>query len=270
MNRDSNNIHPPISPAMSAGNERFVRETGLAGQVAGIVEPVIEGLGFRLVRVKISGQDGLTVQIMAERPDGSMAIEDCEMVSRDLSAVLDTFDPLPGAYRLEISSPGIDRPLVRATDFDDWQGHEARIELKEAVSGRKRWRGQIEGLIDGEVRVECEVEGLGLQTVGFPVAMVAEARLVLTDDLVRDALRAARGKEADGDNVEESDRQAARKISQAPVKPASRQQRRAAARTEAAKNEAATTQATQITTAKSKTKPEQGGAAATGRDMSED
>jgi ribosome maturation factor RimP len=211
MNRETDNIDKHVEPAASSGSERFVYETGLAGQVAGIAEPVIEGLGYRLVRVKISGQDGLTVQIMAERPDGTMAIEDCEKVSRDLSAVLDTFDPLPGAYRLEISSPGIDRPLVRANDFDDWQGHEVRIELKEAVSGRKRWRGEIEGLIDGEVRVVCEVEGLGLQTVGFPVALVAEARLVLTDDLVRDALRAARGKEALGDNVEESDRQALRK-----------------------------------------------------------
>ncbi len=187
---------PDIAPAAidPQASVRYVREAGLAGQVAEIAEPVIEGLGYRLVRVKISGQDGQTVQIMAEKPDGTMAIEDCERVSRDLSAVLDTFDPLPGAYRLEVSSPGIDRPLVRPSDFEDWSGHEARIELKEPVSGRKRWRGEIEGLIDGEVRVICEIEGIGLQTVGFPVALVAEAKLVLTDDLVREALRAGKGK----------------------------------------------------------------------------
>lgn len=174
---------------------RFYREHGQAGDIARIVEPVLEGLGFRLVRIKISGgEDGPIVQVMAERPDGSMTIDDCETVSRDLSAVLDTFDPIHGAYRLEISSPGIDRPLVRPSDFEDWSGHEARIELKEPVSGRKRWRGEIEGLVDGEARVVCEIEGLGPQTVGFPVTMIAEAKLVLTDALVRDALRASKGK----------------------------------------------------------------------------
>jgi ribosome maturation factor RimP len=181
--------------APSADSTRFYREHGQAGEIARIAEPVLDGLGYRLVRIKISGgEDGPTIQIMAERPDGSMTIEDCEKVSRDLSAVLDTFDPIHGAYRLEISSPGIDRPLVRPSDFDDWHGHEARIELKEPVSGRKRWRGEIEGLVDGEARVICEIEGLGRQTVGFPVTLIAEAKLVLTDDLVRDALRASKGK----------------------------------------------------------------------------
>lgn len=190
---DDPNVGPGVAPA---GGARFCVEHGVAGDVGRIAEPVLEGLGYRLVRVKISGggDDGQIVQIMAERPDGSMTIEDCETVSRDLSAVFDTVDPIKSAYRLEVSSPGIDRPLVRPSDFEDWSGHEARIELKEPVSGRKRWRGEIEGLVDGEARLVCEIEGLGLQTVGFPVSMIAEAKLVLTDELVREALRAAKGK----------------------------------------------------------------------------
>lgn len=184
-------------PDSARETQRFFREKGLAAEIARIVEPVIDGLGFRLVRVHISGQEGQTVQIMAERPDGSMTIEDCETLSRDLSAVLDTIDPVRGAYRLEISSPGIDRPLVRPSDFEDWSGFEARIELTEAVSGRKRWRGEIEGLEGGEVRMVCEVEGMGRQTVGFPLTLLAEAKLVLTDDLVREALRSAKRGERD-------------------------------------------------------------------------
>ncbi len=191
---------------MSAGterpsDERFLREAGLAGEIAGIAEPVLEGLGYRLVRVEISGRDGQTVQIMAERPDGTMTIEDCEAVSRDLSAVLDTFDPVHDSYRLEISSPGMDRPLVRPSDFENWRGFEARVELREPVSGRKRWSGELEGFVDGEVRLECDIEGEGRHIVGFPVALISSAKLVLTDDLVREALasanrnkKAARGK----------------------------------------------------------------------------
>jgi ribosome maturation factor RimP len=186
---------PPTTDAAPAASARFAVEHGQAGEIAAIAEPILEGLGYRLVRVKISGGEaGPIVQVMAERPDGTMAIEDCEAVSRDLSAVFDTFDPINGAYRLEVSSPGIDRPLVRASDFDDWSGHEVKIELKEPVSGRKRWRGEIEGLVDDEVRVVCDIEGLGNQTIGFPVTMISEARLVLTDALIREALRASKGK----------------------------------------------------------------------------
>ncbi len=189
---ENSNTTTDAAPLASA---RFVIEHGQAGEIATIAEPILEGLGFRLVRVKISGGEaGPIVQVMAERPDGTMAIEDCETVSRDLSAVFDTFDPISGAYRLEVSSPGIDRPLVRPSDFEDWSGHEVKIELKEPVSGRKRWRGEIEGLFEGEARVVCEIEGMGPQTVGFPVSLIAEARLVLTDALIREALRASKGK----------------------------------------------------------------------------
>jgi ribosome maturation factor RimP len=173
-------------------SSRFCRETGLAAEVAAVAEPLIEGLGFRLVRVEISGRDGQTVQVMAERPDGTLTIEDCETISRDLSALLDTYDPVSGSYRLEVSSPGIDRPLVRPGDFSDWQGYEARLELNQVVSGRKRWRGKLMGYEDGEVRMEVEIEGMGRQVVGFPIALVETAKLVLTDDLVRETLRSAK------------------------------------------------------------------------------
>ena len=136
----------------TASQDRYFRESGPAADLAALVEPVLADLGFRLVRVQLSGKEGQTLQIMAERPDGTMSVGDCELVSKQLSPVLDAYDPLPGAYRLEISSPGIDRPLVRPSDFEDWAGFEARIELNQPVNGRKRFRGVLEGFEDGEVR----------------------------------------------------------------------------------------------------------------------
>ena len=187
--------------------QRFFHETGLAATLAGLVEPTLEGLGFRLVRVKISGRDGKTVQIMAERPDGSMTIDDCETVSKELSPLLDANDPLAEAYRLEISSPGIDRPLVRPSDFEDWAGHEAKIELKEPVEGRRRFQGQLEGFEDGEVRVEVDLDQIGRTIIGLPLALVSEARLVLTDDLIREALSRAKkqGRTGFADGAEPDD-----------------------------------------------------------------
>ncbi|MCL4765571.1 MAG: ribosome maturation factor RimP [Hyphomicrobiaceae bacterium] len=175
-----------------AHSQRFIRETGLAAGIAALVEPTLEDLGFRLVRVQVLGRDGQTVQIMAERAGGTIKIEDCEAISRQLSPLLDAHDPLPGSYRLEVSSPGIDRPLVRPSDFEDWAGHEARIELKAPIGDRKRYRGVLEGFEDGEVRMTCTLDQHGTQVIGFPVDLIAAAKLVLTDDLVRDALR--RGK----------------------------------------------------------------------------
>src|SRR5713101_5346672 len=130
----------------SAGSEpRLIVEQGAAARVAAIVEPVLDGIGYRLVRIKISGLDGCTVQIMAERPDGTMTIEDCETVSRTLSPVLDVADPIERAYRLEVSSPGIDRPLVRRSDFERYAGNRVRVEMAVAIEGRwcfrsTRWR----------------------------------------------------------------------------------------------------------------------------------
>ncbi|MET0567887.1 MAG: ribosome maturation factor RimP [Hyphomicrobiaceae bacterium] len=175
-----------------APEARFIRETGVAADIATLAEPVLDGLGFRLVRVRIMGGQDTIVEIMAERSDGSMTVEDCKMVSHNLSPVFDVHDPLPGSYRLQVSSPGIDRPLVRPSDFDQWTGHEAKIELKEPVGGRKRFRGVLDGYVDGEVRINADLGKDGRQVLGFPIALVGEARLVLTDALVRESLR--RGK----------------------------------------------------------------------------
>jgi len=194
-----------ISPTVTVSAERFARETGLAAEIAAIAEPVIEDLGFRLVRVSVGGgREDRILQIMAERPDGTITIDDCETISKALSPVLDVADPLPGAYRLEISSPGIDRPLVRPSDFEDWSGHVVKIELKEAVDGRKRFKGTLEGFEDGEVRIAADLGELGLQHLGLPVHLVADAKLVLTDELIREALSRAKKQHAQrpGDGAE--------------------------------------------------------------------
>jgi ribosome maturation factor RimP len=166
------------SPAGTT-DRRFVREAGPARTIADLAEPVLDELGFRLVRVKISGRDGGTVQIMAERPRGEMSVEDCATISRALSPVLDSYDPMPGQYRLEVSSPGIDRPLVRPSDFGSRTGHEAKIELNEPVDGRKRFRGVIEGVAKDEVRLRIELEGKAEPVViGLPFSLIGEAKLV--------------------------------------------------------------------------------------------
>lgn len=187
--------------------ERFIRETGPAAECASLVEPVLESLGFRLVRVQISGRDGKTLQIMAERHDGTISIEDCEAISREVSPLLDVHEPVSGSYRLEISSPGIDRPLVRPSDFEDWAGYEAKVELREPVDGRKRFRGVIEGFDDGEVRMTVDLGEPGQQVLGFPVALVGDAKLVLTDELIREALNRAKekGKAGLGDGSDAPD-----------------------------------------------------------------
>jgi ribosome maturation factor RimP len=142
----------------------------------------------------MGGADAI-LEIMAERADGTMAVEDCEAVSHAVSPLLDVHDPVEGSYRLQVSSPGIDRPLVRGADFERWAGYEVKIELKETVSGRKRFRGPIEGLAEGEARIEIEVPEAGPQVIGLPLALIASAKLVLTDELVRATLRRAKGNE---------------------------------------------------------------------------
>lgn len=180
--------------ATLAADERFVREVGLAADVAGLAEPVIEGLGFRLVLVRIMGGHNMIVEIMAERPDGTMTIDDCKSVSDAVSAVLDVHDPMPGSYRLQVSSPGIDRPLVRPSDFETWAGHAAKIELTELIDGRRRFKGELEGFADGEVRIKADLGDKGHQVLGLPIHLVGEAKLVMTDDLIRDSLRRAKGR----------------------------------------------------------------------------
>jgi ribosome maturation factor RimP len=158
--------------------------------VAAIVEPVLHQLGFRLVRVRVSGSEGCTVQIMAERPDGTMTVEDCEEVSRALSPVLDVADPIDRAYRLEISSPGIDRPLVRKSDFDRYAGHVVRVEMNIPVNGRKRFKGTLAGTEGEAARLARDEVPEGEEpSVLLPIEDMGEAKLVLTDALVTEALR---------------------------------------------------------------------------------
>jgi ribosome maturation factor RimP len=170
---------------------RFYRENGLAARIAALAEPVVTELGYRLVRVKVSGQSGSTLQIMLDHPERAINVDDCALVSRRLSPLLDANDPMPGAFLLEISSPGIDRPLVRPSDFADWAGFEAKIEMKELVDDRRRFRGIIEGFEDGEARLLVELKDFDEpQTIGLPVNLIADAKLVLTDELLKAAKEA--------------------------------------------------------------------------------
>ncbi|HRE22110.1 MAG TPA: ribosome maturation factor RimP [Rhabdaerophilum sp.] len=174
---------------------RLITENGIASRVGRIVEPMIRGLGFRLVRVRISGLNGCTVQIMAERPDGTFSVEDCESVSRAVAPLLDVEDPISTAYNLEISSPGIDRPLVRASDFSRWIGFDVRIEMAVPLDGRKRFRGFIDAVEGENVTVLLpDVPEGEEQRRQLDMRDISEARLVLTDAVIEESLR--RGKEA--------------------------------------------------------------------------
>lgn len=200
---------PAAAPAPVDADPRLIVETGVAARVAAIAGPVLEGLGFRLVRVRISGSQGggSTLQIMAERPDGTFTIDDCEATSRALSPVLDVEDPIAAAYNLEISSPGIDRPLVRVGDFARWAGYEAKIEMAVAQDGRKRFRGFILGAEGTGARIRrTDVKGDEPAEIVLPIEEIGEARLVLSDDLIREALRRAKaaGRAMDEDDEDEA------------------------------------------------------------------
>jgi ribosome maturation factor RimP len=187
---------PGSADAELLAEPRLVVEPGVAARVSAIAGPVLQQMGYRLVRIRISGEAGCTVQIMAERPDGSMQIEDCEAVSRALSPVLDIADPIDRAYRLEISSPGIDRPLVRRSDFARFAGHLVKIEMAVARQGRKRFRGILGGVEGEAVRLHRDDAPAGEEAdVLLVLEDIAEARLVLTDELIAESMR--RGKAAE-------------------------------------------------------------------------
>jgi ribosome maturation factor RimP len=180
---------------------RLVVETGVAARVANVIEPALGTLGYRLVRVKITGRDGGTLQVMAERPDGTFTIEDCEATSRALSPILDVEDPIQAAYRLEVSSPGIDRPLARRSDIERALGHEAKIEMSLMIEGRKRFRGILEGIEQDQVKLKSTD---GKADALLPLNDIADARLVLTDALIEESLRRdklAKGIEEAADEV---------------------------------------------------------------------
>jgi len=191
----------------TGAERRLIIEPGLAARVAVIAEPVLENLGFRLVRVRVSGAEGCTVQIMAERPDGTMSIDDCEAASRALSPVLDVADPIDRNYRLELSSPGIDRPLVRRSDFERYAGQTVKIEMSVPVEGRRRFRGLLLGAEGESARVHRDDVTAGEAVeVLLPIEEMAEAKLVLTDALVAESLK--RGKRAEREAQELNDNQA--------------------------------------------------------------
>jgi ribosome maturation factor RimP len=196
--------------SQSDSEPRLIVEQGVAARVAAIAEPVLAGLGYRLVRVKLSGLAGCTVQIMAELPDGTMTIEGCEAISRALSPLLDVADPVDRAYRLEISSPGIDRPLVRRSDFERYAGTRVRIEMAVAVEGRRRFRGVLTGVEGNAARVHREDAAPGEPAdVLLPIDEMADAKIMLSDDMIAQSLR--RGKNTERAASESADNQIHRK-----------------------------------------------------------
>ncbi|MEO1138755.1 MAG: ribosome maturation factor RimP [Pseudomonadota bacterium] len=163
----------------------LIAKSAMDRRMAEIITPVIEDMGFELVRVRLMGGKTATLQIMAERPDGGIEVDDCAEISTAISAVLDVEDPISDAFTLEVSSPGIDRPLTRIKDFDEFEGYEAKLETAELIDGRKRFKGVLAGTENDEVLINIE-EG----TVGLKFDWLAEAKLVLTDELIKDMLKA--------------------------------------------------------------------------------
>ena len=200
-----------MAEPQAQADDRIIRETGTDARIALLIKPLLDTMGYRLVRVRLSGQNGLTLQIMAERLDGTMTVQDCEEVSKAVSPLLDVEDVIDKAYHLEVSSPGIDRPLVRKSDFAQWIGHLIKLETSVAVAERKRFRGKIAETSEDVVVIERDVASYGDEpVVRVPFDAISEARLILTDELVRDALRKdkkarqeqkkRRGEEPDGED----------------------------------------------------------------------
>ena len=209
------------SAADDATEPRLITEPGLSARVANIAEPVLEQLGYRLVRVRVSGGESCTVQIMAERPDGTLSIDDCEDISRALSPVFDVADPIEKAYRLEISSPGIDRPLVRKSDFDRYAGHLVRIEMEVPVGGRKRFRGHLNGTEGEMAKLHRDDAREGDEAdVLLAIADMSEAKLVLTDELVTEALRREKAAKREARAAKREERREERHSRRRPQRPA--------------------------------------------------
>jgi ribosome maturation factor RimP len=198
---DQTNVENELEP-------RLITETGLDQRLADIIEPVLVGMGFRLIRVRMLNQNGATLQIMAEKNDGTMTVEDCEEVSTAVSPVLDVEDPIDREYHLEVSSAGIDRPLVRKSDFVRWQGHLVKCETSIMIGNRKRFRGKIlESNADGFTLERDQVAYGEEQKVEIPFTALSDAKLILTDDLVRDALRADKAAKAEAANQNDAEDQ---------------------------------------------------------------
>jgi ribosome maturation factor RimP len=166
----------------------LIAKTAIDRRIAEIITPAIEGLGFELVRIRLMGGKTATLQIMADRPEGGIDVDDCASISTAVSAVMDVEDPIEENYNLEVSSPGIDRPLTRLKDFDAWEGYEAKLETFEQIDGRKRFKGILRGTEGDEVLIEIENDG-EMVVIGLTFDWLSDAKLVLTDELITEMLR---------------------------------------------------------------------------------
>lgn len=173
-----------MSPDPTSATTTMVAKAPIDQRLAEIVGPTVVGMGFELVRLRLMGSKRATLQVMAERPDGTMEVEDCARLSRALSALLDVEDPISDEYTLEVSSPGIDRPLTRLQDFRRWEGYEARLETSEPIEGRRRFKGILAGIEGNDVLIEID-DG----TIGLGFDWLSDAKLVLTDDLIAESLK---------------------------------------------------------------------------------
>lgn len=186
----------------------LIAKTAIDRRLADIVGPVIEGMGFELVRIRLMGGKTRILQIMADRADGGIEVDECGAISTAVSAVLDVEDPIEENYVLEVSSPGIDRPLTRLKDFDMWKGWEARIETTELIDGRRRFKGALAGVEDEEILIEIE-EGGQEVTIGLRFDWLSDAKLILTDELIAEMLRQKKASgnfdESQFDEIEETD-----------------------------------------------------------------
>ncbi len=180
----------------------LIARSAIDQRLAEIVAPVIEDMGFELVRLRLMSGKTSTLQIMAERPEGGIEVDQCADISTAVSAVLDVEDPLIDAYTLEVSSPGIDRPLTRLKDFETYEGYEVRLETQELVDGRKRWQGVLAGVEGGEVLLNITENGEE-QTIGLQFDWLANAKLMLTDELIREMLRARKAQAVDETQFDE-------------------------------------------------------------------
>lgn len=185
----------------------LIAKSAMDRRVAEIITPLIEDMGFEIVRIRLMSGKTPTLQVMAERPEGGIEVDECARISTAISAMLDVEDPILDAYNLEVSSPGIDRPLTRLKDFDTFEGYEVKIETDELIGGRKRWRGVLAGIEDAEVLLNINEDGQE-QTIGIQFDWLADAKLILTDELIRDMLRARKAQDVDEtkfDDIEAED-----------------------------------------------------------------
>ncbi len=171
----------------------LIAKTALDKRLAQIVTPIIEDMGFELVRLRMQGGKTATLQVMADKPEGGIEVDDCAAISTALSANLDVEDPIEEEYLLEVSSPGIDRPLTRLKDFDTWQGYDARIETTELIDGQRRFKGTLMGTEGSEILIEIE-QGSETPTIGLEFDWLSDAKLILTDELIREVLKTRKDK----------------------------------------------------------------------------